>query len=525
MSRYSQSSSAALSPEQQAARILLERRFLQSRLTDFSKFCGFVASKHQRVIIERLERVLRGDCNRLIICAPPGSAKSTYVSILFPAWFLCNFPDHSVIASSHTSELAERFGRRVRDLINEHSADFGIALRADTQAASRFQLVSGGEYLASGVGSAILGFRADLAVIDDPVRSREDAMSDVVRRSQWEWFNSDLKTRLKPQGRVVIISTRWAPDDLPGRLLRESEDGTGEKWESLILPAIAEENDPVGRKPGQFLWDDDDYGYASFLKKELATQSPLNWSALYQQRPAPETGEFFKSEWLRSRSKPPPREQLRVYASSDFAVTSKGGDFTVHMIVGMDPSGDLYLLDLYRAQTDSSEWIEKLIDMAKEWKPIQWATEGGQIKASILPFLERRLRERNVPLYLETYASRHDKAIRAQAIRGFMSLHGLYIDMKAPYYAAFQQELLSFPVGRHDDCVDCLSLVGMMLDKMQRGLPPRKSKVNFDPPTDYVSLRDSEMFDRAAHDAEFHMHLGELDPENERLHVGSVKLL
>jgi predicted phage terminase large subunit-like protein len=478
------------------------------------------------VIVDRLERVLKGDCSRLIICSPPGSAKSTFVSVLFPAFYLANFPEASVISAAHTSELSERWGRRVRDLIVEHGAMLGIEMRPDIQAAGRWMLKSGGEYLAAGVGGAILGFRADLCVIDDPVRSREDAMSDVVRRSQWEWFNADLKTRLKPGGRVVIISTRWAPDDLPGRLLRESEDGTGEKWESLILPAIAEENDPVGRKPGEFLWSDGDYGYSSFLKKELATQSPMNWSALYQQRPAPETGEFFKAEWLKPYIKPPPREQLRVYASSDFAVTSKGGDFTVHMVVGMDPSGDLYLLDLYRAQADSSQWTEKLIDMAKEWKPIQWATEGGQIKSSVLPFLQRRLRERNVPLYLEVYPSRHDKAIRAQAIRGFMSLHGLYVDTKASWHAAFVQELLSFPVSRWDDQVDALSLVGMMLDKMQKGLPAKKPKVNFDPPSDYLSLKDAELFDRVAHDNEFHLHMGELDPENERLHVGgSVKVL
>jgi predicted phage terminase large subunit-like protein len=478
------------------------------------------------VIIERLEKVLRGDCDRLIICAPPGSAKSTYVSILYPAWFLCNFPDANIIAASHTSELAERFGRRVRDLINEHSTDFGIALRADSQAAGRWSLQSGGEYLASGVGSAILGFRADLAIIDDPVRSREDAMSDQVRRSQWDWFQSDLRTRLKPGGKIVMVSTRFATDDLAGRLLRESEDGTGEKFESLIIPAAAEsDDDPIGRKVGELLWNDA-YGYARALKREHATQSPMNWAALYMQRPAPESGDFFKAEWIKSVPVLPDKKTMRIYAASDYAVSAGKGDWTCHVICGVDSDWKLYLLDVWRGQTSPDIWVERMLDMASEWKPIQWAEEAGQIKSSVGPFIDRRMIDRKIPLYRQTYPTRHDKTVRAQAIRGHMSLNGLYVPTKAPWFAAFQQELLSFPVSRHDDQVDALGLIGQMLNQMMAGQKPKAPKQNFDPPSDYVSVRDSELFDRVAHDNEFHLHLGELDPENERLHVGgSVKVL
>jgi hypothetical protein len=309
---------------------------------------------------------------------PPGAAKSTYTSVLFPAHFFVAHPAAQVIAASHTTELSERWGRRVRNLILEHGPTLGLTLRSDSQAAGRWQLTSGGEYLAAGVGQAVLGFRADLIVIDDPIRSREDAMSEVIRRNIWEWYGSDLKTRLKPGGRVVLISTRWHEDDLAGRLMAEADKG-GDKWETLILPAIAEEGDPLGRKAGEFLWDDDPaYEYGQQLRRELQTQPPFNWSALYQQRPAPETGDYFKAEWLKPYEKHPPPSQMRTYAASDYAVTSKGGDYTVHIVVGVDPDWKLYVLDLWRAQATPDRWVEAMIDLAKLWNPITWAEKPGR---------------------------------------------------------------------------------------------------------------------------------------------------
>jgi hypothetical protein len=241
-------------------------------------------------------------------------------------------------------------------------------------------------------------------VIDDPIRSREDAASEIVRRSIWEWYLSDVRSRQKPGCRIVLISTRWHMEDLPGRLLREAEEGTGEKWDTLIVPPVADENDPIGRKPGEYLWSDgsEDYDYAGFLKREQATQSPMNWSALYQQRPVPETGNYFKLEWLKPYEQVPDSKTLRVYAASDFAVTSKGGDYTVHLIVGVDPQSHMYVLDLYRKQAGPDHWVEEMLTLAAKWRPIFWAQEAGVIKGSVGPFLERRSRERKIPVFLKT---------------------------------------------------------------------------------------------------------------------------
>jgi predicted phage terminase large subunit-like protein len=481
-----------MSQRQTAAALLLQRRKARASLTEWARHCGFEPAPHHRLLIDRLEKVSRGEIDRLLICMPPGAAKSTYTSILFPGWFLANHPGASVIAASHTTELSERWGRRVRNLILEHGNTLGLALRSDSAAAGRWQLASGGEYLAAGVGQAILGFRADVIVIDDPIRSREDAASDIIRRNTWEWYSADLKTRLKPGGRIILILTRWHEDDIAGRALTEMDKG-GDVWETLILPAIAEEDDPIGRKSGEFLWDaDTTYGYGDFLRRELATQPPANWAALYQQRPAPESGNFFKAEWLKPYDKAPSKETLRTYAASDYAVTSKGGDYTVHLVIGVDPDWKMYLLDLWRAQATPDVWVEKMLDMTEHWRPMMWAEEAGQIRASVGPFIDKRMHERKVPLYRMQFPTRHDKAVRAQSIRGRMSMDGLFVPTKAPWYAAFQQELLTFPMAKHDDCVDALGLIGQLLTSLLPGQRPSKKQYEWDASRDAYQTLGSD---------------------------------
>ena len=255
---------------------------------EWCRHCGYEPAPHHRLLLNRLERVARGEIKRLAVFMPPGSAKSTYGSILFPPHVMAGAPGKSILAASHTTELAEKWGRRVRNLIAQHGATLGLRLADDNHAAGRWELDNGGEYYAAGVGTGIAGFRADGALIDDPIRSREDADSQRVRDKIWDWYKSDLLTRLRPGGWVILIQTRWHEDDLAGRIVAEMERG-GEPWEIVSLPAEAEAGDLLGRTPGQWLWDDA-YGYADFLRHEKATQLPRNWSALYQQRPAPETG-------------------------------------------------------------------------------------------------------------------------------------------------------------------------------------------------------------------------------------------
>jgi predicted phage terminase large subunit-like protein len=443
---------------------------------------GVEPAPHHRLIINRLVRVSRGEFNRLAIFMPPGSAKSTYGSILFPAWYLGQHPTHSILAASHTTELAEKWGRRVRNLLNELGPVLKLSVSEDNAAAGRWSVKQGGEYYSAGVGVGIAGFRADLAIIDDPVRSREDADSALVRERTWDWFKSDLSTRLKPGGRIVLIQTRWNEDDLAGRVLEEMKKG-GDRWEVLSLPAEAEEDDPLDRQPGEFLWDDS-YGYGEFLRHEKRTQPARNWSALYQQRPATEGGDYFKAEWLRPYTIHPDPQTLAVYGGSDYAVTSDGGDYTVHIVVGVDADSRVYLLDLWRGQAASDRWIREWCRLVREWKPLDWAEETGQISSGLGPFIEQEARRSRAYVNREQFPTRADKQVRAQSIRGRMSMDGLYVPTSAPWYADFRAELLSFPAGKHDDQVDALGLVGQLLDVMIEGrLPPKpepeKPKVGY----------------------------------------------
>jgi predicted phage terminase large subunit-like protein len=245
----------------------------------------------------------------------------------------------------------------------------------------------------------------------------------------------------------------------------------GERWDIVSLPAEAEAGDLLGREPGQWLWDDA-YGYGQVLRQEKATQLPRNWSALYQQRPAPETGDYFKEEWFRTYVAEPPRDTLNVYGGSDYAVTSNGGDYTVHVVVGVDPQNRMYLLDLWRGQTSSDLWIEAWCDLVRQWKPAFWAEERGQIISGVGPYLQRRAIDRQAYTAREQFASRADKAVRAQSMRGRMAMLGLYVRQGAPWFADLRAELLGFPAGKHDDQVDALGLIGQLLDRIGAGQKP-----------------------------------------------------
>jgi predicted phage terminase large subunit-like protein len=233
----------------------------------------------------------------------------------------------------------------------------------------------------------------------------------------------------------------------------------------LNLPAEALPGDPLGRAPGAMLWDDPGgYDYGSFLRTRKQESDARTWASLYQQNPVPDDGEYFQRGWLIPIVRIPARADMRVYGASDYAVTKDGGDYTVHGVFGIDADERLILLDLWRGQKDSAAWIEAWCDLVLKWKPLEWAEEGGQIRASLGPFLQRRAVERKAFTHRRQFPSRHDKAVRAQAIRGRMSMSGLHVPAQAAWRAEFESELLRFPAGVHDDQVDMFSLLGQLLD-------------------------------------------------------------
>jgi hypothetical protein len=239
---------------------LLKRRHLRKDLLSFSEHIlaqmGQKPAIHHRLVIDKLQKVADGEIRKLMIFMPPGSAKSEYVSRIHPAWYLAHKPRGKIIAASHTIGLATQFGRKVRNLISENSPTLGYSLSSDNAAAGEFAINLGGEYFAAGVGTALPGRRASMFIIDDPVKGREAAESMVDREAVWNWYLSSALTRqgTEPMG-LVICMTRYHEDDLCGRLLDSERDA----WEVVSLPAQAEEDDILGRAPGECLWPESDF--------------------------------------------------------------------------------------------------------------------------------------------------------------------------------------------------------------------------------------------------------------------------
>lgn len=438
-------------------------------------------------------RLERGDFDRLMIFMPPGAAKSTYGSMLFPAWYLARNPKHNIMACSHTQHLAERFGRRVRNLIRGHAEELGIEISDTNSAAGRWALANdnmghnggpsldddadpersdGGEYLAAGVGMGIAGFRSDLTLIDDPVKSKEDADSEIQRDKVWDWWLFDVEPRLKPGGKVVLIMTRWHEDDLAGRLLAdEGELGVDEngRWAVIRLPMEANDNnDPLRRKLGERLWPE--WFTEAMVRK--AKRDPRLWNSLYQQEPTAAEGTYWKREWLRpvDPNHIPPLRMLRIYGGSDYATTEGGGDYTVHLVVGLDPDGRPWLLDLWRDQTTSDVWVSEWCDIVKYWKPLEWAEERGQIIGGVGPWLEREAHKRKATTYRRQFTARGDKDTMARSMQGLVATMGLYYAEDAPWRGDLEAELLGYPAVKHDDIHDALGKVGQLLDEALNGV-------------------------------------------------------
>jgi predicted phage terminase large subunit-like protein len=461
-------SPSSITPHQVATE-LLRRTEAATDLISFTEytFPRYRTAQHHRKIAGQLERVERGEIDRLMLLVPPRHGKSELASIRLPAWYLGRQPHKQFLSVSATDALASDFGRSVRNTISsaEYRAIFETTLAEDSQAKGKWHTSAGGIYYARGIGGSVLGRGGDVVLIDDPFGSMQEAQSELERKNVWDWYTGTAYNRLMPGGAIVVINHRMHEDDLCGRLLAQQAAG-GDRWEVVELPAIDDE--------GEALWPEA-YPLEALHRIRKNSQARF-WSALYQQRPAPEDGDYFKAEWLKPYDRPPAKETLRVYGGSDYAVTADGGDFTVHAVVGLDPEGRMYLLDLWRKQSASDVWIEAFCDLVIEHKPIGWAEEQGQIKAGVGPYLDRRQRERKAYCARETFPTRGDKAVRAQSIRGRMAQEGLYVPTKADWYPALRSELLSFPAGKHDDQVDALGLVGQLLDKMTTGTKPRAEK-------------------------------------------------
>ena len=454
----------------QQARILseLRRRKARERLIPYVKYTmpSYIAAPFHCEIAEHLEAVERGDIDRLMILAPVRHGKTQLVAKRFPLWYLCKNPTRQVIQASYGGTLSGDSGRELRNLTysDAHRDVFpNVGLASDSKAVDKWHTTKGGVYIAAGVNGPITGRGFHLGVLDDVLKGQEEAKSEHMREKTWEWLMSDFYTRRMHPNAIVWINTRWHEDDPPGRMLDMMAKG-GETWVVLRYRAL----------------DDNDKGLCPELvpeKQLIATRKMYRmtgreywWNALYQNNPTPEEGTFFKKGWLHNWPDKPKREHLKVYIASDWATKEGGGDFTVHLAVGIDPQGDLYVLDMWREQKATNDSTEALLDMIEAWEPTRWAFEKAQIENSVHPFIKQRRKERKI--YFGTpvpLSAQGDKEEKAQSIRGRMEFGRVFFPHHAAWWADMKSELLGFPAGKNDDMVDALGMIGRMLHGMQKG--------------------------------------------------------
>lgn len=408
---------------------------------------GYEVSWHHQRIGTALHDIATGRTKRLIIAMPPRHGKTELASIRFAPWLLARNPRINVIAATYAQDFADELGRKARGVMGDavYRCLFPhAALMPDSRAVSRWQTIAGGGYYAVGVGGPLTGRGANVLLIDDPHKNREEAESAVMRARVWDWFRSTAYTRLEKDGAVVVIMTRWHEDDLVGRLLNSDE-----PWEVLSLPAIAEADEPE-RQAGEALWPSK-YP-ADVLQGIHATIGDREWAALYQQHPAPAEGALFKPDQLAVvDAEPSGMDWVRAW---DFGATRGGGDWTVGAKLGVR-DGRLVIGDIVRLQ-GAPEQVEKALLAAASRDGlgvrIDLPQDPGQAGKSQVQYFTRLLSGYRVTSSPES----GNKVLRAEPLAAQLNVGNVSM-VRAPWNAALLDELRSFPVGAHDDQVDALS--------------------------------------------------------------------
>ena len=414
-----------------------------------------IPAAHHEIIIKALQELADGENDRLMISLPPGSAKSTYASCLFPAWFIANNKNKNVVLASHSASLAENFSAQTRNMIADYENDLGVSILSNHNSVERWKTTNGATYRCVGVGGAITGFRADLIICDDLVKSRDDADSPARRETLWRWYRADLFTRLKPKGKIVVIATRWHEDDILGRLLQDQPD----EWKVLKLPALCddEENDLLGRKLGEPLWPE--WQPLEDLERIRRTVGEREWGCLYQQSPKPDGGQLFdmrKTHYLTSDTSLAGCTFVRAW---DIAATAqfqaRNPDFTVGLLLARTKEGRFIVVDVVQFRAEPNTVMEMIKQTAaKDGKsiPISLPTDPGASGKFMANFMIRELAGYDVETSREMGAKvgRATPCI-AQWNGGNVSL------MPGNWTRTFIDELENFPAGLRDDQVDALA--------------------------------------------------------------------
>lgn len=457
-------------------------------------------ARHHQLICELVQRNMERSMGRFIITMPPGSAKSSYASVVAPAWALARTPGYRIIIASYNTKIAAKQSRKARALCRSQRhvsiwPDRPI-LAADQKAVDQWALSNGSEFMAAGMLAGITGNRANGFLMDDPIKGREEADSETIRDKVYEEYLDSATTRLLPHGWIGLITTRWHEDDPAGRILPEDYKGEsgrilcrdGQWWDVLNLPAKAEHpDDPLGRQPGEYLWTEW-FPPEHWAQWENNPRAARTWSALFQQRPTAGEGLEFKREWFKwydpdvepGKQGAAPK-QLTIYGASDYATKEDKGDFTEHGIVGLAegkvkiPVGDklvaaapLYFLDWWYGQRTTDITIAAKVAMVQRHKPRRWWHEGGPIDQAIAPAVKRAMQENDPPVFvpIEPLTSIKNKAMKVASFQARAAAGLVYLPLNRAWAKRLVDQLCAFPAGKYDDAVDVCGLFGRGIDAM-----------------------------------------------------------
>jgi predicted phage terminase large subunit-like protein len=431
-----------------------EKKIQNKAKNDFMSFVKcvwpeFIEGSHHRHIAKKFNDLAEGKINRLIVNMPPRHTKSEFASFLLPAWMVGRNPKLKIIQATHTGELAIRFGRKAKTLIDsdDYRKIFDTRLREDSQAAGRWETAQGGEYFAAGVGGAITGRGADLLIIDDP-HSEQDALSATAMESAYDWYTSGPRQRLQPGGKIVCVMTRWSTKDLTGKLLAHQKETKSDKWHVVEFPAILEDDDPPVP-----VWPE--YWKLEELESVKATLPVGKWNAQWMQNPTSEEGAILKREWWRKYDREDIPALHHVIQSYDTAFLKKEtADYSAITTWGIfypdeDSGANLILLDAIKGRYEFPELRRLALDQYKYWNPETVIVEA---KASGLP-LTHELRQMDIPVINFTPSKGNDKHVRVNTCAPLFE-SGMIWAPDEKFAQEVIEECAAFPFGDHDDLVD-----------------------------------------------------------------------
>jgi predicted phage terminase large subunit-like protein len=478
---------------------LLKSQLARENLLDFIQFTmpdpdapddversAYHAARPHRAICEAVQTFVEGGFpgyDILILTVPPRHGKSQIVSRMLPAWYSGRYPRENVVVASYGDEFAADFGAEVRRLI--YSPQFKqvfpeYALVRGGTAKDRLNTVGGGLLFFVGRGAALTGRGAHLFIGDDLIKDDKEASSQAIRDQAWNWLTRVAMTRRMGRKLMILTFTRWHSDDPIGRLTDPENEHykveIARKIKVINLPALAEQEDPLGRAPGEALWPDGPDRFDETFLRDFKIIDPIGFSSLYQQRPTVRDGILFRRESMKFYTRDQLPENLRYYCASDHAVTTnQRSDLTCMGKAGVDEDGNIWLLpDIFWKKATTDTVVEAMLEMGSgKQSPLIWWAEKGHISKSIGPFLRQRMQETGRFFNLVEVTPAGDKEQRAQAISARMALGKVFFPAEAWWTEKAIEQLLAFPNGNKDDFVDFMAYLGLGLRVQVRASAPR----------------------------------------------------